>query len=93
MEWGAANDVSPRDPGFAEIYFSIVQRKALTPNDFATLPEPARHLMDFGQHYHTIARPFECCIAVKEEFGVSGPSVVVVGASRSWNSGIFSLAE
>ena len=42
-----------------EIYFSIVQRKALTPNDFATLPELARHLMDFGQHYRTIAQPFE----------------------------------
>ncbi len=42
-----------------EIYFSIVQRKALTPNDFASLPELARHLMDFGQHYRTIARPFE----------------------------------
>ncbi len=42
-----------------EIYFSIVQRKALTPNDFATLPELARHLMDFAQHYGTIARPFE----------------------------------
>lgn len=42
-----------------EIYFSIVQRKALTPNDFATLPELARHLMDFGQHYRTIATPFE----------------------------------
>jgi len=42
-----------------EIYFSIVQRKALTPNDFATLPELARHLMDFGQHYRTIAQAFE----------------------------------
>jgi hypothetical protein len=42
-----------------EIYFSIVQRKALTPNDFATLPELARHLMDFAQHYRAIARPFE----------------------------------
>ena len=42
-----------------EIYFSIVQRKALTPNDFATLPELARHLMDFGQHYRNIARPFQ----------------------------------
>jgi uncharacterized protein YdaL len=42
-----------------EIYFSIVQRKALTPNDFATLPALARHLMDFAQHYRTIARPFE----------------------------------
>jgi hypothetical protein len=42
-----------------EIYFSIVQRKALTPNDFATLPELARHLMDFAQHYRNVARPFE----------------------------------
>jgi uncharacterized protein YdaL len=42
-----------------EIYFSIMQRKALTPNDFATLPELARHLMDFGQHYRAIAQPFE----------------------------------
>jgi hypothetical protein len=42
-----------------EIYFSIVQRKALTPNDFATLPELARHLMDFGQYYRNIARPFQ----------------------------------
>ena len=42
-----------------EIYFSIVQRKALTPNDFATLPELARHLLDFAQHYRNIARPFE----------------------------------
>jgi DDE superfamily endonuclease len=38
-----------------EIYFSIVQRKALTPNDFASLPDLARHLMDFGQH--TAASP------------------------------------
>lgn len=42
-----------------EIYFSIVQRKALTPNDFATLHELQAHLMDFAQHYRTIARPFE----------------------------------
>ncbi len=40
-------------------YFSIVQRKAMTPNDFATLPELARHLMDFAQHYCTLARPFQ----------------------------------
>ena len=42
-----------------EIYFSILQRKAMTPNDFATLPELAYHLMDFGQHYRTIAQPFQ----------------------------------
>ena len=43
----------------AEILFSIIQRKALTPNDFATLPELARHLVDFAQHYRNVARPFE----------------------------------
>jgi hypothetical protein len=42
-----------------EIFFSIVQRKAMTPNDFATLPQLARHLMDFAQHYRTLARPFQ----------------------------------
>lgn len=42
-----------------EIHFSIMQRKALTPNDFATLAELAGHIMDFGQHYRTIAQPFE----------------------------------
>ena len=28
-------------------------------NDFATLPELARHLMDFGQHHRNIAQPFD----------------------------------
>jgi len=42
-----------------EIYFSIVQRKALTLNDFGSLAHLARHLMDFGQHYRNIARPFQ----------------------------------
>ena len=36
-----------------------MQRKALTPNDFGSLPQLARHLMDFGQHYRNIARPFD----------------------------------
>jgi hypothetical protein len=42
-----------------ELYFSIVQRKAMTPNDFASLPVLARHLIDFGQHYRTVAQAFE----------------------------------
>jgi hypothetical protein len=36
-----------------------VQRKALTPNDFASRQELAQRLVDFGQHYRDIARPFE----------------------------------
>ena len=43
----------------AELFFSIVQRKALTPNDFGSLQHLARRLMDFGQHYRNVARPFE----------------------------------
>ena len=42
-----------------EIYFSIVQRKALTPNDFASLDQLGERLLDFGEHYREIARPFE----------------------------------
>jgi hypothetical protein len=42
-----------------EIYFSIVQRKALTPNDFTSLMDLSRRLMAFEHHYQTIAQPFE----------------------------------
>jgi hypothetical protein len=42
-----------------ELYFSIVQRKALTPNDLATLEALAERLLAFGNHYRQIARPFE----------------------------------
>jgi hypothetical protein len=42
-----------------ELYFSIVQRKALTPNDFGSLDELAERLLAFGRRYHEIARPFE----------------------------------
>jgi DDE superfamily endonuclease len=42
-----------------ELYFSIVQRKALTPNDFHSTEELAERLLAFGEHYHQIARPFE----------------------------------
>ena len=42
-----------------ELYFSIVQRKALTPNDFDSLDALAERLLDFGDHYRQIARPFE----------------------------------
>ncbi|HYN51811.1 MAG TPA: hypothetical protein VES62_12880 [Thermoleophilaceae bacterium] len=40
-------------------YFSIVQRKALTPNDFGSLEELAERLLAFGRRYREIARPFE----------------------------------
>ncbi|MGH8512599.1 MAG: transposase [Gammaproteobacteria bacterium] len=42
-----------------EIYFSIVERKALTPNDFRSLEEVENRLLEFQQHYERIATPFE----------------------------------
>ena len=42
-----------------ELFFSIVQRKALTPNDFASLDQLAERLLAFGEHYRTVARPFQ----------------------------------
>ena len=42
-----------------EIYFSIVQRKVLTPNDFSDLENLIKQLMDFQLYYETIAQPFQ----------------------------------
>lgn len=42
-----------------ELYFSIVQRKALTPNDFASLDDLTERLLGFQEHYAEIARPFK----------------------------------
>src|SRR5437773_10991054 len=41
-----------------EIYFSIVQRKVLTPNDFPTLAALEHHLLAFQHRYQTMAKPF-----------------------------------
>jgi hypothetical protein len=41
-----------------EIYFSILQRKALTPADFADQAAVAARLLGFQQHYQQIAKPF-----------------------------------
>jgi len=42
-----------------EIYFSILQRKALTPNDFPSLKALEERILAFQQHYESIATPFE----------------------------------
>ena len=42
----------------AEIYFSVVQRKALTPNDFTGLDQIRDRLAAFETRYNAIARPF-----------------------------------
>ena len=43
----------------AEIYFSVVQRKVVTPNDFADLDTLEQHLLAFGRRYEQIAEPFQ----------------------------------
>jgi hypothetical protein len=42
-----------------EIYFSIVQRKALTPNDFSCLQEVEDRLLRFQEYYERMATPFD----------------------------------
>lgn len=42
-----------------EIYFSVVQRKVLTPNDFLSLDEVPQRLADFERYYQAVARPFQ----------------------------------
>jgi hypothetical protein len=40
-------------------YFSIVQRKVLTPNDFHSLEAVAERLLEFQYYWESAARPFE----------------------------------
>jgi len=42
-----------------EIYFSVIQRKLLTPNDFGSLAEVEAGLLAFQDYYQQIATPFE----------------------------------
>ena len=42
-----------------EIYFSIIQRKVLTPNDFQCLDAVEERLLQFQDRYEEIATPFE----------------------------------
>jgi len=42
-----------------EIYFSIVQRKALTPNDFTCLQQVEDRLLRFQEYYESMATPFD----------------------------------
>jgi len=42
-----------------DIYFSVVQRKVLTPNDFTSLGQVARRLLGFQRRYQQTAVPFD----------------------------------
>jgi hypothetical protein len=41
-----------------EIYFSIVQRKVLTPNDFESTDEIEKRVLLFQEYYMKIGKPF-----------------------------------
>jgi hypothetical protein len=43
----------------AEIYFSIIQRKVISPNDFTSLDQIRDRLAAFETRYNAIARPFD----------------------------------
>ena len=42
-----------------EVYFSVIQRKLLTPDDFEDLETLAEQILAFEQHYNATARPFD----------------------------------
>jgi hypothetical protein len=42
-----------------EIYFSILQRNALTPNDFGSLADVGDRLVGFERYYESMAAPFD----------------------------------
>lgn len=42
-----------------EIYFSVLQRKVLTPNDFSSLSQLEKRILDFQCYYESTAAPFK----------------------------------
>jgi hypothetical protein len=42
-----------------ESYFSVIQRKVLTPNDFTSLNAVSHRLIEFQRRYRQAAKPFE----------------------------------
>ena len=49
-----------------EIYFSVVQRKVVTPNDFYDLAEVHNRLAAFQERYNLAARPFNWTYTTKD---------------------------
>ena len=44
-----------------EIYFSIIQRKVLKPNDYTSLDELAEAIHAFGRRYSALGKSFAWC--------------------------------
>ena len=66
-----------------EIYFSIVQRKALTPNDFSSLAELRTRLLRFEGHFHQRARPFQWRFTRADLHGLLGRLAHPSGVRRA----------
>ena len=60
-----------------EIYFSVIQRKLLTPDDFADLDTLANKITAFEKRYNNAARPFDW------RFTPNGINRLVVGSPRN----------
>ena len=69
-----------------EIYFSILQRKALTPADFATQAAVASRILGFQRHYEQIAEPFAWTFTrralrrLMDRWGLAEPASLKVAA-------------
>ena len=49
-----------------EIYFSIIQRKVLKPNDYTSLEELTEAIHAFGKRYSALGKPFAWCFTRKD---------------------------
>jgi hypothetical protein len=49
-----------------EIYFSIIQRKVLKPNDYTSLEELAEALHAFERRYSAFEKPFAWCFTRRD---------------------------
>jgi hypothetical protein len=47
------------DPDTGNIYFSVLQRKVVSPNDFTDLTEVEHRLTEFEKRYNATATPFD----------------------------------
>lgn len=65
-----------------EVYFSVVARKVLTPNDFASREELAERLLAFQVHYETVAAPFDWRFTRDDLAALMGRLAQIEGASR-----------
>lgn len=77
-----------------EIYFSIAQRKVLSPNDFTDLTAVSKRLADFAERDNQNATPFQWKFTaatpgralLRQATSDRGTTLTVSSASRAWAS-------